>query len=88
MKTINIRRVATILMLALLTIPICGTSVERMPQFPGGEDALKRFLEENTHCPQEMIRDSVSGRFIVSFLIEKDGSTTDFKIVKRLLKDK
>lgn len=88
MRTNNFWRFATIFFLSLMAISVCGTTVERMPQFPGGEDALKRFLEENTHCPQEMIRDSVSGRFIVSFLIEKDGSTTDFKIVKRLLKDK
>lgn len=88
MRTNNFWRFATILLLSLLAIPACGTTVEQMPQFPGGDKALKKFLEENTHCPQEMIRDSVSGRFIVSFLVEKDGSTTDFKIVKRLLKDK
>lgn len=88
MRTNNFWRFATIFFLSLMAIPVCGTTVEQMPQFPGGDKALKKFLEENTHCPQEMIRDSVSGRFIVSFLVEKDGSTTDFKIVKSLLKDK
>lgn len=61
---------------------------ETMPQFPGGNAAFGKFLKENTHCPEEVIRDSIQGRIVASFIIEKDGSITELKIVKSSLKNK
>ena len=88
MKTNNIRRFATILLLSLMAISVCGTTVEVFPEFPGGAAALKKFLEENVRCPKKVIRAGISGRIVASFVVEKDGSITELKIVKNSLKDK
>ena len=57
---------------------------ETMPQFPGGDAAYKKFLKENIHCPEEVIRDSIQGRIVASFIIEKDGSISGAKVVKNV----
>ena len=88
MKTNNIRRFATFFLLSLMVLPVCGTVVEQMPSFPGGDKALFEFLKENVRCPKKVIRKGISGRVIVSFFVEKDGSITELKIVKNSLKDK
>ena len=88
MKAINIRRFATILFLSLMTIPVCGETVEEMPKFPGGDQALMEFIENNLHCPKKMLRIGANGRVIVSFVVEKDGSITEPKVVKTTLKKK
>ena len=54
--------------------------VEEMPQFPGGEKALQEYLKANLQYPDE----DVLGRVIVSFMIERDGSISDAKVVKSL----
>ena len=88
MKTNNIRRFATILFLSLMAISVDGETIEQMPSFPGGDKALFEFLKENVRCPKKVIRKGISGRVIVSFFVEKDGSITELKIVKNSLKDK
>ena len=88
MKAINIRRFATILLLSLMAISVCGETVEEMPKFPGGDKALMKFLEENVRCPKKAIRKGVHGRVVVSFFVEKDGSITEPKVVKTTLKKK
>ena len=88
MKTINFWRFATILFLSLMAIPVCGETVEEMPKFPGGDQALMEFIENNLHCPKKMLRIGANGRVIVSFVVEKDGSITEPKVVKTTLKKK
>lgn len=88
MKTINFWRFATILFLSLTAISVCGETVEEMPKFPGGDQALMKFIENNLHCPKKMLRIGANGRVIVSFVVEKDGSITEPKVVKTTLKYK
>ena len=57
---------------------------ESQPSFPGGASALMSFLQENTRYPEEAEKDSVQGKVIVSFVIEKDGSTSNIKVVRGL----
>lgn len=59
-----------------------------MPYFPGGEKAMMAFIEKNIHRPEKMLQDSVHGRVVVQFIIEKDGSIGEYGIVNNLLKDK
>lgn len=59
-----------------------------MPYFPGGEKALMAFIDQNIRYPKKMIQDSVHGRVVVQFIIEKDGSIGEYGIVNNLLKDK
>ena len=56
-------------------------SAEHMPTYPGGVDALKKFIDEHMHYPQEALADGVEGIVQVSFIVEKDGSTTDFEVL-------
>lgn len=59
-----------------------------MPYFPGGEKALMAFIEKNIHRPEKMLQDSIHGKVVVQFIIEKDGSIGEYGIVNNLLKDK
>ena len=55
---------------------------EVMPEFPGGEQAMMKFVADNVQYPQEARDKEISGRVLVSFVIEKDGSIADVKVVK------
>ena len=56
--------------------------VEQMPQFPGGPAALMQFLSSNVKYPKEAFEKGIQGRVIVNFVVEKDGSITEARIVK------
>ena len=58
------------------------TVVEQMPDFPGGMKELMNFLGKNIRYPDEAYKNKVEGRVIVQFLVKKDGSTSDFKVVR------
>jgi TonB family protein len=49
------------------------TPVEVMPAFPGGEAELYRRVREETRYPKEALREGVTGRVMVHFVVEKDG---------------
>ena len=54
-------------------------SVEEMPEFPGGEQALYDFLRKNIRIPSEP---DVIGIVFVSFVVEKDGTITNPKVLR------
>ncbi len=54
--------------------------VEEMPSFPGGQAALMKYIEENMRCPDP--ESDASGRVIVQFVIGKDGTVKDPKVVR------
>ena len=56
--------------------------VEQMPQFPGGPAALMQFLSSNVKYPKEAFEQGIQGRVIANFVVEKDGSITEARIVK------
>ena len=56
--------------------------VEQMPQFPGGQQALFEYLSKNIKYPVIAEENGVQGRVIVTFVVERDGSITDVKVVK------
>lgn len=55
--------------------------IEQMPQFPGGQAAMRQFLSENLRYPEEAFMNNVQGRVIVNFFVDKDGSVTDARVV-------
>ena len=55
---------------------------EVMPQFPGGDQAMMKFVAENVQYPQEARDKEISGRVMVGFIVEKDGSVNEVKVVK------
>lgn len=61
--------------------------VEEMPEFPnGGGAGLMNFLSKNIEYPTVCKESGIQGKVIVSFVIDKDGSATDFRIVKSVNK--
>ena len=56
--------------------------VEQMPEFPGGIQELMSFLSKNTKYPASAMAKNVQGRVIVQFVVEKDGTPTEFKVIR------
>ena len=55
---------------------------EVMSSYPGDMDAFWTFLIRNMHYPESAEADSIEGRVIVQFVVEKDGSLSNFDIVQ------
>lgn len=62
--------------------PLNFTVVERLPEFPGGYPALMQWLTKNLKYPVAAQRAKRQGTVLVSFIVNKDGSITDRKVVK------
>src|ERR1700733_3618192 len=58
------------------------TSVEQVPEFPGGLDAFGKYLSNHIKYPAVARENNTQGRVIVQFVCEKDGSLTDIKVVR------
>ena len=58
------------------------TVVEQMPMFPGGDAALMSYLANNIHYPTVAAENGVQGRVVVGFVVERDGSITDVRILR------
>ncbi|MFD0765831.1 TonB family protein [Mucilaginibacter lutimaris] len=58
------------------------TAVEHSPTFPGGQAAFEKYLASNLKYPAEAVKNNVQGRSIITFVVEKDGSLSDFKVVR------
>ncbi len=56
--------------------------VEHLPQYPGGETALERYLQNNLSYPTEARRNKTSGTVYTSFIVNKDGSISNPEITQ------
>ena len=56
--------------------------VEEQPMFPGGMEALMNYLRKDMKYPKEAQDKGIQGRVIVQFVVNKDGSICDAKVVK------
>ena len=56
--------------------------VEQMPEFSGGMTALMKYLRENIKYPEECAKENIEAKAFVSFVVKKDGSLSDIKIMK------
>ena len=57
--------------------------VEEPAQYPGGQAALMQYLAQNIRYPKISAENGVQGRVLVQFVVEKDGSLSNFAIVKK-----
>ena len=55
---------------------------EEPAQYPGGQGALMQYIAQNIRYPKISAENGVQGRILVQFVIEKDGSLSNFKVVK------
>ena len=56
--------------------------VEVMPKFPGGDAELLKFIAKNVKYPQESQEKGEQGRVICSFVVTKDGTLTNYKVLR------
>jgi periplasmic protein TonB len=57
---------------------------EIMPEYPGGIDALMKFLSGEIKYPRQSRKDGITGRVIVGFIVNADGTISDVKIVRSI----
>ena len=62
-------------------------SVEQMPQFPGGEVALMKFLQSHINYPPMASENGVQGRVVVQFVVDKTGRVGEVTIARSVDKD-
>lgn len=56
--------------------------VEQMPTYPGGMEALMKFINTNVRYPQIAHTNGTQGRVIAQFVVEKDGSISNVKVIR------
>jgi len=56
--------------------------VEQMPDFPGGESELYKFLEQNIKYPPMARESGVTGRVFIKFVVNKDGKISDITLLR------
>jgi len=62
--------------------PLNFRVVEQLPEFPGGMVGFMKWLTANLKYPAIAQQQKIQGKVIVSFIVNKDGSTSDVKVVK------
>ena len=63
------------------------TAVEQMPQFPGGEAALMKYLQSHINYPPMAAEMNVQGKVIVQFVVDKTGKVGEVKVVRSVDKE-
>lgn len=58
--------------------------IEVSPDFPGGNKELFSFISKNFQFTDEMKENKLKGKIIASFVVEKDGSISDIKVIRGL----
>ena len=56
--------------------------VENMPEFPGGDLGLMKYIQKNVKYPAIAKEYNITGKVYVSFIVDKKGSVTNVKIVR------
>lgn len=59
-------------------------TVEQMPEYPGGMQAMIEFLQTNMKYPKDAEKQKVEGRVMVQFVVETDGSVSDVHVAKQV----
>lgn len=59
-------------------------TVEQMPEYPGGMQAMIEFLQTNMKYPEDAAKQKVEGRVTVQFVVETDGSVSDVHVTKQV----
>lgn len=56
--------------------------VEVLPEFPGGQEAMYRFISENLTYPEKAKDKGIQGIVYMRFVIDTDGSVTDIEVIR------
>lgn len=58
------------------------TVVETAPVFPDGQEGLTKYIQENIQYPIEAKEKGITGNVFVTFIIEKNGSVSNVKVLR------
>ncbi len=58
--------------------------IETQPEFPGGKEMFYKFIGENFKIPSEAEKNKVSGKLYLQFIVEKEGTLSEIKVLKDL----
>jgi len=56
--------------------------VDVMPEFPGGDTALLKYIADSTHYPKDAKTQAIQGKVIVRFMIKANGSVSEVSVQK------
>ena len=57
------------------------TEVDNLPEFPGGNVVLLKYIAEQVRYPLNAVKEGAEGRVICQFIVNKDGSVSDVKVI-------
>jgi protein TonB len=60
------------------------TVVERMPEYPGGQEAMSNFLVKNLVYPKAALDAGIEGKVYVKFIVEIDGTVTNVEAKNKI----
>lgn len=79
MRSLILKYALTLFSITGLTATI---NAQDTPSFPGGEEALAKYVADNTHYPDIAKENGIEGIVIVGFIVTTDGNLKEIKIVK------
>lgn len=60
------------------------TSVDQMPEYPGGQGSLLKYITKNLRYPIEDKDGGIQSKVIVNFVIDRYGKTRDIKVARSI----
>lgn len=58
------------------------TVVEKLPEYPGGNEAMGKFLADNIKYPENARKNGIQGKVFVTYVVEKSGKVTNIRVLK------
>lgn len=58
--------------------------VEEMPQYPGGEVEMMKYIAKNLKYPEEAFKNNIQGRVVVQFVVKATGEVGDVKVIRSI----
>lgn len=58
------------------------TSVEKSAEYPGGIESFYSYLGQNIHYPEYARQKNITGRVIITFVVERNGSVTNIRVLR------
>lgn len=73
-----------LLLMALSILSVGAMYAQSEASFPGGQDAMNEYIQQNIHYPQDAINNMIEGTVVVTFDVEADGSLKNVKVLRPL----
>ena len=59
-----------------------GIIAETEPEYPGGHEAMIKFVQDNLHYPQLALENGIQGKVFLTFVVEEDGSVSNVRVLR------